>query len=810
MLADLRFALRRLRLAPGFTALAVAMLGLGIGATTTVFTLINTVLLRPPDGVREPERTVTVYTSDYSGPSFGYTSYPDLLDFRAGTTRVLDLAGHSLQRVSASAGAENFRAVGELVTDNYFTVLGVEPALGRLLTEQSGDAEVVLSYALWQQRFGGASDIVGRAIRLSGQTFTVVGVTPQGFTGLMRGIGLELWLPIEAIRRLEPGTGMLDERGSRGLLLVGRRHSGVEARDAEARLAVVAGRLHAEYGPQWTDVTGASRRVTVLAEREARIFPSIQGPVRAFLAVLMGVAMLVLLICCANLANLLLARGGARRRELAIRLALGGGRGRLVRQLLTEGFVLAFLGGVLGIMLATWAADLLSGLQPPLPIPVTLDFGVDGRILLFALAVTGLVTVVATLMPALRATRMDAGAGLRGDTGATPAGGRRPALRDVLVVAQVAISLVILTTAGLFLGSLRNATSIDPGFATSHVALMRVELSLQGYDEARGRRFYDELLRAIAASPGVTSASLAEIVPLGFTGQRRGVEVVGYEPRPGEEMEFGVNVVSADHFRTMDIPLVRGRGFDRRDQVGATPVAVVNETFARRFWPNADPIGRRIIIGDDTREIVGVVRDGKYVSLGEEPKPYYFLPWEQAYAPDMELHVRTAGDSRDLLPVIVQRAHALDPELPLESTTIEEHLGFSLLPQRLGAIVLGAFGAIGAALAALGLYGVMSYLVSQRTAEIGIRMALGASGADVRRMVVGRGLALAALGLGLGLGGALFAGRVIETFLLGVSPRDPLILGALLVLFSSVALAASWLPAVRAARLDPMRALRSE
>jgi predicted permease len=810
MLADLRFALRRLRLAPGFTALAVAMLGLGIGATTTVFTLINTVLLQPPDAVREPERTVTVYTSDYSGPSFGYTSYPDLLDFRSGTTGVLDLAAHSLQRVSASAGAENFRAVGELVTNNYFTVLGIEPALGRLLTDQSGDAEVVLSYALWQQRFGGASDIVGRAIRLSGQTFTIVGVTPQGFTGLMRGIGLELWLPIEAIRRLEPGTDMLDERGSRGLLLVGRLHPGAEARDAEARLAVVAGRLHAEYGPQWTDVTGAARRVTVLAEREARIFPSIQGPVRAFLAVLMGVATLVLLICCANLANLLLARGSARRRELAIRLALGGGRGRLVRQLLTEGFVLAILGGALGIILATWAADLLSGLQPPLPIPVTLDFGVDGRILLFALAVTGLVTVVATLMPALRATRMDAGEGLRGDTGATPAGGRRPGLRDVLVVAQVAISLVILTTAGLFLGSLRNATNIDPGFATSHIALMRVELSLQGYDEARGRRFYDELLRAVAASPGVESASLAEIVPLGFTGQRRGVEVVGYEPRPGEEMEFGVNVVSADHFRTMDVPLVRGRGFDRRDRAGATPVAIVNETFARRFWPDTDPIGRRIIIGDDTREIVGVVRDGKYVSLGEEPKPYYFLPWEQAYAPDMELHVRTAGDSRDLLPVIVQQAHALDPELPLETTTIEEHLGFSLLPQRLGAIVLGAFGVIGAALAALGLYGVMSYLVSQRTAEIGIRMALGASEADVRRMVVGRGMVLAALGLGLGLGGALFAGRLIETFLLGVSPRDPLILGAMLVLFSSVALAASWLPAARAARLDPMRALRSE
>jgi macrolide transport system ATP-binding/permease protein len=311
MLSDLRFALRRLRLAPGFAALAVAMLGLGIGATTTVFTLINTVLLRPAAGVRDPGRTVAVYTSDFSGPPFGYTSYPDLMDFRAGTEGKADLAGHSMQRVSVSAGAENFRAVGELVTGNFFTVLGVEPVLGNLLTERSGDAGVVISYALWQRRFGGAPDVVGRSVRLSGQTFTIAGVTPPGFTGVMRGIGMELWLPIEAISRLEPGSDMLDARGNRGLVLVGRLHPGVMPEDVEARLAVVAGRLHRAYGPQWTDVTGASRRVTVLPEGEARIFPSVRGPVRGFLAVLMAVATLVLLICCANLGNLLLARGCA-------------------------------------------------------------------------------------------------------------------------------------------------------------------------------------------------------------------------------------------------------------------------------------------------------------------------------------------------------------------------------------------------------------------------------------------------------------------------------------------------------------------
>ncbi len=383
-------------------------------------------------------------------------------------------------------------------------------------------------------------------------------------------------------------------------------------------------------------------------------------------------------------------------------------------------------------------------------------------------------------------------------------------MRDTLVVTQVAISLVVLAAAAVFLGSLREATRMDPGFTTSQVALMRVELGLQGYDEARGRRFYAELLRSVSATPGVESASLAEIVPLGFSRQRRGLQVEGYEPKPGEDMEFGVNVVSADHFRTMGVPIMRGRAFESSDRDGATPVAIVNETFARRFWPDADPIGRRIVVGEETREIVGVARDGKYVSLGEEPTPYYFLPWEQAYKSDMTVEVRTADDPRALLPVLAEQAGALDPELPLEPTTIEEHLGYALLPQRLGAIVLGAFGAIGAALAALGLYGVMSYLVSQRTAEIGIRMALGASGADVRRMVVRRGMGLAGTGLALGLAGALLAGRFIAGFLYGVSPSDPGILTAILLLFGSVALLASWLPAARAARLDPMRALRAE
>jgi predicted permease len=475
-----------------------------------------------------------------------------------------------------------------------------------------------------------------------------------------------------------------------------------------------------------------------------------------------------------------------------------------------EGLVLALFGGGLGVLCAVWASSLLAGLQPPVPVPVALDFGLDARVLLFAFGVTVVVTLASALAPALRATRIDGREGLRSDTSTSQTGGRRIGLRDALLVAQVAVSLEVLEAAGLFLGSLREATRIDPGFATTRTALMPVELEAQGYEEARGKAFYDELVRRARALPGAEAASLAQIVPLGMNRLRRGLDVVGYTPAPGEEMEFGVNAVSPDYFSTLGIPLVRGRAFDQRDRAGAAPVAIVNQSFARRFWPAGDPIGRRIVTGDVTREVIGIARDAKYVSLGEEPQPHYYVPWAQAYEPDMVLQVRTAGDPRALLPALAAQARAIDPDLPVEPITIEQHLGYALLPQRLGAIVLGAFGAIGVGLAALGLYGVMSYIVSQRTAEIGIRMALGATASDVRRLVVRRGMGLTAVGLAIGLAGALAAGRLVAGFLFGVRAADPLILGVVVALFGAVAFAASWIPAYRAARVDPMRVLRAE
>ena len=810
LLWDIRSAWRHTIRRRGFSVTAMLLLALGIGATVTIFTLINAVFLQPPPAVADPDRLVSIYTSDFSGPRFGTSSYPDYVDFAAADSRLAGIAAYSPRPFTLSTGRESFRTFGEMVTANYFTLLGVAPAIGRGLdTDAPASPRVVLGYALWRDRFAAAPDVLGRAVRLSGRTYTVVGVAPEGFAGSLHGVRSEVWLPIETAAYLTPGADDLTNRGDRNLFLTGRLADGATAAEARARLETVAGALHATYPGQWTDRTGAARAVTVLPEREARIAPQIKGPVSAFLAVLFGVSALVLVVCCANVANLLLSRAVARRREIATRIALGGGRGRVIRQLLLEGAMLAVGGGTIGLLLASWAAGALTRLRPPLPIPVSLDLRLDVRVVAFALAATAVTTLAGALAPALRATRFERGSALRLDAGGLPGGGR--GLRNGLVVAQMAVSLVVLSAAGLFLSSLRHATRIDPGFESSHVALLPVGLGVQGYDESKGRRFYADLEARVRALPEVESAALGEIVPLGLTGQRRGISVEGYEPAPGEDMEFGTSAVGAGYFHVLRIPVLRGRALDDRDRADAPPVAVINEAFARRFWPGADPIGRRFSTGrGGAREVVGVVRDAKYRSLGEAPQPYFYQPFLQAYEPDMVLHVRTRGAPGAVLPALSRTMRALDPDLPAEPVTLTGHLGLSVLPQRLGAAVLGAFGAISIALTTLGLFGVVSYAVSQRSTEIGIRLAVGASGGQIIGLVVRNGMVLALTGCAIGAVGAVVASRLLGSFLIGVRPSDPLTLCAAVALLFGAALLASWVPARRAAALDPMLVLRSE
>jgi predicted permease len=817
---DIRYVLRTLRRSPAFTLAAVLTLALGIGANTTIFSVVSAVLLRPPAQVREPDRLVHVFTSDYSGPRYGASSYADYLDFREDAAGLSGLTAFAPTPLNFSTGGAASRVWGEEVSGDYFTVLGVAPALGRTFipdAERTRQAEpvAVLSYALWQRAFGADSAVVGREVRVNGYPFTVIGVAPEHFFGSIRGVRADIWVPYVARGFLSPertaGDGAADmQRGDRGMFVIGRLAPGAALATAQASFDAIARRLHDAYPDYWSDVHGKSRVVTLVPERNSRVLPQIRGAVIGFFGLLMTVVALMLLICCANVANLLLVRAAGRRREISVRLALGAGRARLVRQLLTETAVIAILGGAVGLLIAKWATGLLMAFQPPLPVPVELDISLDGGVLAFTALVAALTGFIAGAAPALGAARLDLVSALKGMTSDAGPRRRRPALRNVLVVSQVATCVILLTMAGLLLRSLRAAQNAELGFDPSGIANFSVELANQGYDETRGRAFYDELLRRVAVLPSVRTASLAESTPLGLDYSRRGVGVEGYEPGLGEDMEFGANIVGPGYLGLMHIPLERGRDFSASDRAGSLPVAIVNQSFARRFWPGEDPIGKRIRIGDSVREVVGIAHDSRTRSLDESPAPYFYLPFLQHYQPNMTLEVRTAGDPTAVIPVVRREIAALDHDLPVQSGTMEDALGLSLLPQRAGATLLGIFSVLGLVLASVGLYGVVAYAVAQRARDLGIRMALGAGSKDIYRVVLGHGVKLTSLGLIIGIVAALILARLAQGVLFGVSSTDPITLGSVAVILAAVAFLASFIPARRATRVDPMVAVREE
>jgi predicted permease len=529
---------------------------------------------------------------------------------------------------------------------------------------------------------------------------------------------------------------------------------------------------------------------------------------------------MVLLIACANIANLLLSRATARRREIAIRLALGAGRWRLIRQLLTESVLLAMIGGGAGLLLAGWGADLLMTFKPPLPFPIELDLQGDWRMFGFMFGLSLLTGIVFGLAPALAASRPDVIGSLKDESGAANTGGRRGRLRGALVVTQVALSLLLLICAGLFLRSLRNASSIDPGFDADNLLALSMDLQLQGYDETKGRNFTGQLLDRVRSLPGVVSASLTDQLPLGLDGgARRGMTVEGYTAQPGESSEINSSFVSPGYFETLRIPLLQGRTFQNQDNANAPGVALINEAFARRYWPGQQPLGKRIQMGavrsgvNDApyMTVVGVVKDGKYATLGEEATPFIYLNLAQNYGPSPTLIARTRGNPLDSLPAVCGEAAALDKNLPLyDVKTMRQHLGLALLPARLAGSVLGVFGLVALTLAAAGIYGVMAYSVAQRTREIGIRMALGANARDVLRLVARQGMTLVLIGMAIGLTAALAMTQLLKSLLFGVSATDPLTFGAIALLLAAVALLACWIPARRATKVDPMVALRRE
>jgi predicted permease len=807
---DVRYGFRRLRQSPGFTALAVLSLALGIGANTAIFSLVDTVLLRPLP-VAKPEQLVEVYGTIHNGADDSIQSYLNYKDYRDRNNVFTGLLAYRFAPMSLSHGNANERVWGYLVSGNYFDVLGVRPMLGRgFLPEedetQGAHAVAVLSYGCWQSRFGADSNIVGQSVTLNGHTFTVVGVMPRGFIGTEIAYAPEVFVPLMMGKVIEPGSTWLDQRADDNLFVIGRLKDGSNTAQAQANLQAITLELAQEH-PQ----ENGGRGVRLLTP--GLFIPAIRSAIIGFAGVLMGVVALVLLLACVNLANLLLARATERRKEIAIRLALGASRARLVRQLVTESVLLALAGGGCGLLIAAWLNDLVAAIKLPTDIALVFDLRIDWRVLVFTLGVSLATGIIFSLLPALQASNPELVPALKDE--AALSGFRHSRLRNALVVVQVALSLVLLICAGLIVRSLQAAQRMRPGFNPENAIALSFDVGLQGYDETKGRAFQRQVLERARTVPGVRSVALTSTVPLTLDYSYTSIYIEGQPTTSINQLPSAVpNETSPDYFQTMEIAL-RGRDFMPQDDKEESRVAIINETFARRFWPNQEAIGKRFNFGGGPAapfwEVIGVAADGKYDSLGEDPQPAFYRPLLRDYSTNATLVARVAGDPQAVLAALRREVQTLDPTLPLYNVeTLTHHMAVPLFPARMAAIVLGSFGVLALILAAIGIYGVMSYVVAGRTREIGLRMALGAEPGDVLRLIVGQGMTLALIGLGLGLIIAFAAARLLTSLLYGVSPADPLTFAGIALLLASVALLACYIPAQRATRVDPMIALRYE
>ena len=808
---DLRYAVRILLKAPAFTLIAVLSLALGIGANAAIFSLVNAILLRPL-AVMEPERLISVFPTDKSGEAQAF-SYPNYVDFRDRNDVFTGLFVTRFAPMSLSRENANERIWGYLVSGNYFDVLGTSAAQGRTFLAEEDQMELshpvaVLSHGCWQRRFGGDPALVGKDVTLNNHRFRVVGIMPEGFTGTEVAYTPELWVPVMMQEWIEPSNSWLDRRSTQNIFATGRLKPGVTLAQAEASLNNLARRLGEEYPD-----TNEGQSVTLTPP--GLIHPMLRTPLISFTWALMALVGLVLLIACTNLANLLLARASERRKEVAIRLALGASRSRLVRQLLTESILLSVLGGAVGFLLAIWMIDLAVGFKPPVDFPLSIDLGVDGRVLGFSLLASLITGIIFGIVPALQSTKPELVPALKDAT--AQAGSSRSRLRSTLVVAQIALSLVLLIAAGLVVRALQQVQTMSPGFDSENGLIMSVDVGLQGYDETKGAQFYQQLVERVRSLPGVRSASLASSVPLSINYNSTDVYVEGQAPVRGANVPSAMTAsVGTNYFETMRTPLIEGRGFGDGDGQDAPRVIVVNETFARRFFPGANPsesaIGKRVRFGGEQFwQIVGVARDGKYFSIGEAPRMFVYSPLLQDYATSATLIVRTSSNPERMISTIRDEVRKLDPNLPVFGVkTLTEHMGVSLFPARVAATLLGGFGLLALTLAGIGIYGVMAYAVTQRTREIGIRVALGARPTDVLRLCMRHGVLLSVIGVLIGLVATFALTRLMASLLYGVSPTDAVTFISISLLLTAVALLASYLPARRATKVDPMIALRHE
>ena len=806
---DIRYALRMLAANPGFAAVAILSLAIGIGANTSMFSFVDALVLRPLP-VTRPSEIVRVLSASSSGPR-EYISYLDYIDLTHEAKTVAELTASEQVPIGLSKDSKTTARpkLGLAVSTNFFDVLAIRPSTGRSFrSDEDRQNVIVISDALWESEFGRDAAIVGRKVSLSKADFTIIGVAPGSFTGLDRFVHEDFYLPLGTVSQFGSRLKLeLEQRDALSLDVFGRLTPGRTAREAQAEFEAIGRNLERAY-----PATNRGRRVLAISEFRSRFVLDSLNMVLA--AVLLGIAICVLLIACANVANLLLSRGRARARELAIRVAIGASRKRLFQQLITESLVLAVIGSAFGLLLVLFSINFFASLRIPASLPVWLVVRPDLRVLAFAIATTLVSAVIFGIAPALHALRSDVNTTLKsGD--AAPAGRRRWFQgRNALVVVQIGISMMLLVSSGLLVKDFSDLTAARAGFRVDHVLVMGVDPAMAGYNETQGAAFYRQLLDRVRSLPGVRSAVLAQHIPLGFSSSSRDIVVEGFEMPPAQRsITITSNIVSDGYFSLMHIPILTGRAFGDRDQASSPHVAIVNEAMAKKYWPKGNAIGGRIRMeGKETLEVVGVAQTIKYRDASEPPLPFLYLPHLQQYSSFITLHVETQGDPTAIAPPVIAQISQLDRAMPVSDVQTLEHFfrEGALFGSRLVMQVVLAIGLFGLLLAVTGLYGVIAYSVSRRTREIGIRMAIGARPSGVARLILRQGLKLISIGTAIGLLLALAASQAVASQLTGTSPFDPFVYFAGSVVLGGVSLLACYVPARRAARVDPLVALRQD
>lgn len=808
-LQDLRFGLRMLRRSPGFSILAIFSLTVAIGANAAVFSWIEGILFRPFPAVAHQERMVALAGTTRGTTGFDDISWPDLLDYRRNSSLVDSFIVDRIMSTTLSIGDRAERAIGSIVSSNYFDALGVHPVLGRgfLPEEDTGrnaHPVTVISYRTWKDRYYGDSSIIGKTQFLNGVQYTIVGVAPEGFEGTFVGYAFQFWVPLSMQEKISTSY-KLEDRGAEWIEGFAILKPGVTRQQAQQELSSIAARLEKEY-----PATNRGRSVKLMPLWETPFNQA--GNLLPTLEIALVVVIFVLLIACANVSNLLLVRSFARRQEMTIRLAIGAGCGRLLRQLLTEGLILSAFAAVGGLIFARWVRNALILFFPPQTsgVIIHLPGQIDWRVLTLSIGVCVFSTLLFALVPAMQASKVDIATALKSDSTGVVGGSGRAWFRSSLVLIQVSLSFVLLVGTVLLLQSLRRIEKTDPGFSTEGVLTSTVDLFAAGYDKSRGMSFRDQLIDRVQGIPGVQSAAFSLALPFSYAGYpSAAISVVGYAPSPDERPTLEYNAVSPGYFSTVGIPVLSGRDFTRADDEKSGLVAIVNEAMVAQYWHGRNPVGDHFQAKGQSLQVIGVAKNSKYSTIREIQKSFYYVPMRQNPSVNGNLYIRTSLAPSVIGPEVGRSIRAIDPALaPMETSTMRQQIDRPTYTQRLAVALLGVFGGIALMLSAIGLYGVMSYSVSQSKRELGLRMALGAEASDLLRLVMSKGLALTGGGIMLGAIASLGLTRLIGNLLFHVSPRDPAAFATAFAVMAMVSLAACLLPAWRASQTDPVRALR--